>query len=125
MSVRRKAGKTMNRYKLYKAGVDTNEGISRFGGKIESYEKYLYKFPADENYLSLCDALQVNDVKAAFAAAHALKGVAGNLSLVKLRADIEPLVEELRHGNMDNADELMKPVTADYDAVLSALSENK
>ena len=53
-----------------------------------------------------------------------LKGVAGNLSLVHLRTDIDPLVEELRRGSLENAEEFMKPVAADYDAVIAALGEN-
>lgn len=115
----------MNRYKLYKAGIDTNEGINRFGGKSEAYEKYLYAFSTDENYQILCEAMRSKDVEAAFAAAHALKGVAGNLSLVKLRRDIEPLVEMLRRGSLENTEEQMESVTEDYNAVITALCENK
>lgn len=114
----------MNRYKLYKAGIDTNDGIKRFSGKSDVYERYLYEFPKDSNYATLCGALRAKDVKAAFAAAHALCGIAGNLSLAQLHTDIRPLVEELRGGSLENAEEMMKLVTADYQAVLSALSEN-
>lgn len=120
--MRRKVIQRMNRYKLYKAGIDTNEGINRFCGKAEIYEQYLVAFPNDQNYDAMCLAIRSGDVKAAFSAAHALKGVAGNLSLVKLYTDIIPLVEELRAGSLTNAAGLLKAVSEDYIAVVTVLT---
>ncbi|MDD3336088.1 MAG: Hpt domain-containing protein [Eubacteriales bacterium] len=111
----------MNRYKLFKAGIDTNEGIKRFNGKTELYEKYLMKFPEDPHFTLMCEAIENGDVKAAFAASHALKGVAGNLSMNSLYQDIIPLVEELRADSLAKAEELLVPVERDYQAVLEAL----
>lgn len=113
----------MNRYKLSVSGVNPSEGIARFNGNEEKYEKYLAKFPQDGNYADLCQAIRAGDGKAAFAAAHALKGIAGNLSLVKLYADIQPLVEQLRRGDLDRADELLEPVIRDYEIVIAALQQ--
>ena len=107
----------MNRYRLSKAGINVKEGLERFNGKMELYESYLGRFLEDENYKLMCEAIERADVKAAFAAAHALKGVAGNLSLNKLCEDLNPLVELLRVNSMDGAKELLEKVSQDYDRI--------
>ncbi len=111
----------MNRYKLTKAGVNANEGIARFNGNQEVYEECLNRFMADTHFQELQKAIEAQDVKAAFAASHALKGEAGNLSLTKLYADIVPLVEELRARRIDGTAEMMAAVGADYEAIIEAL----
>ena len=113
----------MNRYKLSKAGINANEGIARFSGRAELYEKFLYQFPQDENFSLLCAAIRQQDVKAAFIAAHSLKGIAGNLSLTKLYEDLCPLVEQLRAGSLSGAEALLQSVRCDYEALLSVLTE--
>ena len=112
----------MNRYKLSKAGINPNEGIARFGGNIEIYERFLKQF-ADETYFQqMCQAIERRDVKAAFAAGHALKGEVGNLSMNRLYEDLCPLVEELRGENAEKAAELLPPVIRDYHEIIAALS---
>lgn len=111
----------MNRYKLSKVGINTKEGIERFNGDADSYEKYLYLFPQDENFGLMCKAIDEKDVWAAFTAAHALKGVAGNLSLDKLYIDIKPLVEKLRAGSLDDTKPLLDTVENDYDEIIDVL----
>ena len=111
----------MNRYKLAKAGINVNEGIMRLGGDQAAYEEYLYKFPEDGQYKLLCDALLRQDAQAAFLAAHALKGIAGNLSLTKLYGDVSLLVERLRSGGLEGAASLIEQIDKDYAAVIAAL----
>lgn len=111
----------MNRYRLVKAGIDYNEGLRRFANNREMYEKLLRKTPEDSNFAGLEKSIADQDTENAFAYAHALKGVAGNLSLTQLHADLIPLVEELRLGRIDDADELLIPVKASYQLVLEAL----
>ena len=112
----------MNRYSLLKAGINASEGIHRFNGNAELYEKFLKQFAQDESFNTLCKAIQNRNVKAAFAAAHALKGVAGNLSMNRLHTDLFPLVEELRAGSLDRADALLRPVEADYQTIMSEIA---
>ena len=111
----------MNVYALSVAGVNVAEGIRRFSGHAEIYEKYVKRFAEDPNYRLLCEAVAGQNVKAAFAAAHALKGVAGNLSMDRLYNDLYPLVEELRGGSLEHAEDLLAQVACDYQAVVSAL----
>lgn len=112
----------MNRYRLSKAGISVKEGAERFNDNLEVYEKCLYEFPNDEHYNELFEALKDEDAQRAFAAAHALKGVAGNLSLTRLYTDIVPLVEVLRAGTVEGADALLEPVAADYKEIIEILA---
>lgn len=111
----------MNRYKLSKAGVSANEGIKRFSGNTEKYEELLCQFPEDTHYKAMCSAIENGNAEAAFNAAHALKGMAGNLSMNRLYEDICPLVEVLRSGSLLKADELLKAIQEDYYEIIMAL----
>ena len=113
----------MNRYKLTQAGVNPRAGIERFSGNKELYEKYLNTFPNDPNFGKLKDEIAAKNVEGAFQAAHALKGVSGNLSLEELFNHVVPLVEELRAGSLEHADELIIPVEESYQKVVDALKE--
>ena len=105
----------MNRYILTKAGIDVNEGIHRFNGNKELYEKFLTSFPEDIHYEQMLEAIEQKDVDAAFQGAHALKGITGTVSLAKLHSLLIPLVEELRAGSMEKVPELLPPVKEAYD----------
>lgn len=115
----------MNRYKLTQAGVNPRDGIERFSGNKDLFEKYLNAFPQDPNFEKLKEGLKSKNIESAFQAAHALKGVSGNLSLEELFERIVPLVEELRAGSMEHADELMVPIEESYQKVVEALQDNE
>ncbi len=112
----------MNRYKLSKAGINANEGMARFGGNVESYEKFLNRFPNEPHFHQMCEAIEKRELRSAFVAAHSLKGEVGNLSMNRLYEDLCPLVELLRGGSFEKAEELLEPVVKDYKEILAALS---
>ena len=62
----------------------------------------------------LGEALAAQDVKAAFMAAHTLKGVCQNLGFDNLYAPSSELTEVLRAGSLEGADELYAKVAAEY-----------
>lgn len=113
----------MNRYKLSKAGVDPNDALKRFNNNVELYETLLNSFIYDKNYMDMCRAITDGDVQGAFLYAHALKGLAGNLSFTRIFDDLTPIVELLRSGSLENAEDLLIPVIDDYEAVYNAISE--
>ena len=90
----------MNREKLIEAGIDYDEGVHRFAGKPEIYEKYLLKFFEGSLMDDLSDELKNNDFDKAFQTAHSLKGTAGNVSLNRFYSKICELVEMLRGENV-------------------------
>ena len=111
----------MNRYKLFKAGVDVNKGLERVGGSREFYEALLEKFSEDGYFAEMERAMKQGDTRQAFQCAHALKGAAGNLSFCRLYESLIPLVEALRTENMEEAHSLLGEVEAAYSAVIEAL----
>lgn len=114
----------MNRYRLFKAGVDVNQGLKRMDDDIEFYEKMLKKFREDDYCRRLQDALGKSDADKAFQYAHALKGAAGNLSLVRISEAVVPLVEELRKGDAKMAEQYLPEVKTAYDALMEALGDS-
>lgn len=111
----------MNRYKLSVAGVDVNQGLKRLNNDKEFYEELLQKFCEDVHYQQLLKALEQGDAKEAFQHGHALKGMAGNLSMVRLYDALVPLVEELRNGNPEKAKKLLQEVKDAYEVLMGAL----
>ena len=76
--------------------------------------RFVGKFFEDENFVKLGEALAAQDVKAAFMAAHTLKGVCQNLGFDNLYAPSSELTEVLRAGSLEGADELYAKVAAEY-----------
>jgi HPt (histidine-containing phosphotransfer) domain-containing protein len=78
---------------------------------MELYEECLHMFVSDDCFQSLTTNLQAKDVQAAFQDAHTLKGVAGNLSLVRMYDRLREIVEILRKGSLDGTAELMDSIS--------------
>ncbi len=115
----------MNKYKLSKAGINAREGIQRFGGDDAKYEQLLERFLQDTHFEEMCTALSSSDKKRAFEAAHALKGMAGNLSMNVFHEDMKPLVEGLRADDLEEAAKHLDKVKEDYKIIVSALKEKE
>ena len=76
--------------KLNAFGANTAEGLARCFGNEALYLKLVATIPGEGNFDKLKDSIAAKDLKTAFEAAHALKGVLGNLSLTPLYT---PVVE--------------------------------
>ena len=107
---------------LIRAGVNLDEALERFMGNEELLVRFLKKFANDPSYQSLVKAMNEKNAKDAFEAAHALKGVCGNLSIAKLFEMVCRLVELLRGGNAgEEAEQCYSEVAAEYDRVIAEL----
>ena len=84
--------------KLNTFGANTAEGLARCFGNEALYLKLVATIPGEANFDKLKDSLAAKDLKAAFEAAHALKGVLGNLSLTPLYTKVAEITEHLRSG---------------------------
>ena len=82
--------------KLNDFGANTAEGLSRCAGNEALYLKLVGMIPAEANFDKLQAALQAGDLDSAFEAAHALKGVLGNLSLTPMYQVSVEITELLR-----------------------------
>ena len=77
-------------------GGDYGATMSRFVNREDMYLRFLDMLFQDENMQKLGDALRAEDLKAAFEAAHTLKGVVGNMGLTPLFSAVCTIVEPLR-----------------------------
>lgn len=82
--------------KLNSFGVDTAEGLARCYGNEALYLKLIHMVPAEGNFEKLSAAIKLNDLDGAFEAAHALKGVLGNLSMNPMYEKCSEITELLR-----------------------------
>ncbi len=81
---------------LNKLGANTDEGISRCMGSEQFYIKLVNMIPDEKGFVNLKTAAAEGDLNAAFEAAHALKGVLGNLSLDRMYNKCSEITELLR-----------------------------
>ena len=100
--------------KLNDFGANTAEGLARCFGNEVLYLKLVATIPGDATFGKLKDSLAEKNLKAAFEAAHALKGVLGNLSLTPIYTPVVEITELLR-SNTD----------MDYKSLLGTILEKK
>lgn len=66
--------------KLRPFGIDYVDAMDRFGDNAELYERLALKYLDDGHLVALQAAMEAKDYSEGYSQAHALKGVAGNLS---------------------------------------------
>lgn len=108
---------------LEKAGIDTDDAMERFMGNEAMYEKYLVRFVGDKTFESLIKAVAEKDWKRAFEATHTLKGTTGTLSISSLFDLFSKQTELFRAGNYENGAAMMDEIKAEYNKIVSAISE--
>ena len=82
--------------KLNEIGANTEEALARCMGNESFYFRLIGMAAEDVNFAKLDEALEAKDWKEAFEAAHALKGVLGNLGLTPMFDAASELTELLR-----------------------------
>ncbi len=85
---------TLDSMKQYGANVE--EGLTRCMKNEAFYLRLVSLVPKEENFNKLKSSIESEDLDAAFDAAHALKGVTGNLALTPLYDPIYEITELLR-----------------------------
>ena len=81
---------------LKASGADTDSGLARCMGMEDFYLSLVAKALQDKNFDVLKESIAAKDLDAAFEAAHALKGVLGNLSLEPMYSSMCEITELLR-----------------------------
>jgi HPt (histidine-containing phosphotransfer) domain-containing protein len=81
-----------------KVYVNADEGIKRVMNNVKLYAKLLGKFKADTNLADLSAHLAAGDLEKAQVAAHTLKGLAANLSLIELFEQTRDLESQIKAG---------------------------
>ena len=85
--------------KLASFGADTAAGLARCMNNEAFYLRLVNTELGDANFAVLQDALSSGKTQEAFAAAHALKGVLGNLALTPIYQPVSELTELLRNAD--------------------------
>lgn len=98
--------------KLGDYGADVAGIVDRFMGDEKLYQKCLVSFMQDGNFEQLRQAIEDDDIPSAFEAAHALKGVTGNMGVTPMYRKVCDIVEKLRIGQLEG-------VAADYEDLMS------
>ncbi|WP_449316488.1 Hpt domain-containing protein [Rubneribacter sp.] len=105
------------------AVINREEALERFGGNEALFRRLALKFLDDAHFGELEAALARADASAAQAAAHSLKGVAGNLSFDELYGACCALNDALREGDLESAQDLLPRARRAYHQVCEALRE--
>lgn len=103
------------------AGLDTADALARLMGSEALLGRLLGKFAADENCARLVAAAEKDDADAALEAAHALKGVSGNLSMVRVHELTTRACELIRAGDWPAARGLADELGSAYSSVKAAI----
>jgi HPt (histidine-containing phosphotransfer) domain-containing protein len=81
---------------LKEYGADTENALKRCMGNEAFYFRLIKMAAEDGNFKKLDEAFEASDIEQCFEAAHAIKGVVGNLGLTPLYDAATELTELLR-----------------------------
>ncbi len=108
--------------KLAAYGIDYMDAMDRMDDNAELYKKLALKYLNDQNYANLVAALEVKDFDGAYKAAHALKGVSGNLSFTDLFKAAASASDALFQGEYQAAEGFLPIISAANDKVITGLT---
>jgi HPt (histidine-containing phosphotransfer) domain-containing protein len=106
---------------LIAMGIDYDDAMNRFMNNEEMYMTFLNRFKDDHSYKLMREALDQNDISAAYDAAHDLKSITGNLSMKKLYYHVCLLVDDLKKDDTSHIKELLPPIIDEYTTVINML----
>lgn len=109
---------------LLAGGIDIEGIYKRLPGMDSLIQRLLLKFPNEQCYGDLIEAMEQQDYRKAFEHAHNLKGVSANLEMHPLFEHVSQLVEKLRvEGNatMQEMEEEMNVIKKDYETVIETI----
>lgn len=108
--------------KLAPYGIDYVDAMDRFGDNAELYERLAPKYLSDEHLVALEAAMETKDYSEGYSQAHALKGVAGNLSFKDLFQCAALVSDALYAGEYEAAIEHMPEVKRTHELVIEGLT---
>ena len=102
-------------------GANTADGMERCLNDEPFYLEMVAMTLSDGNFEALKAAMDAGDARAAFSAAHALKGAVGNVALTPIYEPLYELTELLRGKDSlaDGADALLEQIMAAREKALS------
>ena len=101
--------------------VDLKNAMARFVNNEALYLSFLKKFPDDSNFCAILPNLESKNYDEAYKAAHALKGIAGNLGINSVFEPNNELLTLLK-GNTEGAD-ISAEAMAIYERIAKGFEE--
>ena len=109
--------------KLRPFGIDYVDAMDRFGDNAELYERLALKYLDDGHLVALQAAMEAKDYSEGYSQAHALKGVAGNLSFKDLYDCATLDSDALYAGEYDAAEKHLPEVERTHALVIEGLED--
>jgi HPt (histidine-containing phosphotransfer) domain-containing protein len=107
--------------KLARYGIDLPDAMNRMDNNLAIYERLSVKYLENTNFVGLKAALDVDDFDSAYSAAHALKGVSGNLSFTKLFKSSSAICKALLQGEGEIARAIFPEIEEEHNLVVQGL----
>lgn len=107
---------------LREYGANVDEGLARCFNKEDFYLRLVGMLQQEQGFDKLEQALAAGDLDAGFEAAHALKGVLGNLSLTPLYNPVSEITELLRARTQMDYGPLLAQIREKRDALKELLA---
>ena len=104
-------------------GANVEEGLGRCMNNEAFYLRLVNMAADDAGFERLREAVEQNDAKACFEAAHALKGMLGNLALTPLAEPASELCELYRGGTEADGSVLWNEIREQREKLLSLRDE--
>lgn len=109
--------------KLAEMGIDAKEGLTRCMNNEGFYFKMLKMGLSNEYFDTLEKSVEAGDLSESFEAAHALKGVIGNLAIAPIYTPLAEMTELLRAKESADYVALYKPIKETRDKLLALCME--
>lgn len=114
---------TKLQYNLLLCETDIDGSLHRFVGNEDIYISYVKKFPSEPTMAMFMEAMEKKDWETAFATAHALKGLSGNLGFVPLYHAVGEMVLLLRASKYDEAEQAYDKIKQCYEELVNAINQ--
>ncbi len=111
-------------FELKKLGVNIEEGMERLCGNEALYRKLLGTFVKSIDKYPVSIEEGEADYKEATDNAHAIKGMAGNLSLTPIFEAYSRIVDLLRAGDPGTAKAVLEDILPVQEKILSCIEKN-
>ena len=105
--------------KMRELGIDPKEGLTRCMNNEDFFFKMVSMAVCNEYFETLGHALDKGDLDTAFEAAHALKGVIGNLALAPIYNPLSEMTELLRVRKPMDYSSMYRPIKEIRDQLLA------
>ena len=107
--------------KLAPFGIEYVDAMDRFGDNADLYERLALKYLDDSHMVALEAAMEAKDFSEGYSQAHALKGVAGNLSFKDLYECAALVSDALYAGEYEAAEKHLPQVEKAHKLVIEGL----